>query len=272
VRVYSWIGGDAPGQVAQEAAQRREQGFTAVKMNASAQLAPIATPAATAEIVDRVASVRDVLGPDGDIAIDFHGRVTTPMARRLLAMLEDLQPMFVEEPVLPEHGENLAALAAGTSIPLATGERLYSRHDFRHAFEAGVAVVQPDVAHAGGISEVRRIAAVAEMYDVLVAPHCPLGPIALAACLQVDFGIPNVLIQEQSLGIHYNMGSDLFDYLLNPDVFTFTDGWVSRPTGPGLGVEIDADAVAKASARLLESGQHWRTPTWRHADGSLAEW
>jgi galactonate dehydratase len=272
VRVYSWIGGDVPSQVAEEAARRREQGFGAVKMNGTAQLAPIAAPAAAAEVVERVASVRDVLGPEGDIAVDFHGRVSTPMARRLLSMLEDLQPMFVEEPVLPEHGANLAALVASTSIPLATGERLYSRHEFRHAFEAGVAVVQPDVAHAGGISELRRIAAVAEMYDVSVAPHCPLGPIALAACLQVDFSVPNVLIQEQSLGIHYNVGSDLLDYLVDPDILRFEDGWLARPTRPGLGVEIDGDAVAKASARLVESGVHWRTPVWHHPDGSLAEW
>lgn len=272
VRVYSWIGGDRPGQVADEAARRREEGFSAVKMNASAQMRPIDTPAAANAVVERVAAVRDILGTEGDVAVDFHGRVSTPMARRLLSMLEDLQPMFVEEPVLPEHGRNLASLVASTSVPLATGERLYSRHDFRHAFEAGIAVVQPDVAHAGGISELVRIASAAEMYDVTIAPHCPLGPIALAACLQVDFIAANVLIQEQSLGIHYNVGSDLLDYLVDPSVFSFHEGWVDRPTCPGLGVEIDADAVAKASARLVESGDYWQTPVWHHEDGGLAEW
>lgn len=272
VRVYSWIGGDRPEQVAEEAAKRREEGFTAVKMNASAQMRPIDTPAAANALVDRVAEVRNVLGSEGDIAVDFHGRVSTPMARRLLSMLEELQPMFVEEPVLPEHGRNLASLAAGTSVPLATGERLYSRPEFRYVLEAGVAVVQPDVAHAGGISELLRIAAVAETYDVTIAPHCPLGPIAFAACLQVDFVVPNVLIQEQSLGIHYNVASDLLDYLVDPSVFTFHNGWVERPTGPGLGVEIDAEVVAKTSARLVESGDFWRTPVWHHDDGSLAEW
>lgn len=272
VRVYSWIGGDRPGNVADEAALRREEGFGAVKMNASAQMRPIDTPAAADAVVERVAAVREVLGPECDIAVDFHGRVSTPMARRLLSMLEELQPMFVEEAVLPEHGDNLAALVAGTSVPLATGERLYTRSEFRHVLDAGVAVVQPDVAHAGGISELRRIAAVAEMYDATIAPHCPLGPIALAACLQVDFSVPNVLIQEQSLGIHYNVGSDLLDYMVNPSVFAFRDGWVERPLGPGLGVEIDAEAVAKVSARLVDSGDYWETPIWRHEDGSLAEW
>jgi galactonate dehydratase len=272
VRVYSWIGGDRPGQVAEQAAERRAAGFTAVKMNGSAQLRPIDTAAAANGVVDRVTAVRDVLGDDGDIAVDFHGRVSTPMARRLLGLLEPLQPMFVEEPVLPEHGHILASVVAGTTVPIATGERLYSRADFRHAFEAGIAVAQPDVAHAGGISEVRRIAAVAEMYDVTIAPHCPLGPIALAACLQVDFAAPNVLIQEQSLGIHYNVGSDLLDYLVDPSVFAYHDGWVDRLLRPGLGIEVDGDAVAEASRRLVESGENWRTPIWRHDDGSLAEW
>jgi galactonate dehydratase len=272
VRVYSWIGGDRPSQVAEQAAIRRAEGFTAVKMNGSAQMRPIDSPAAAAEVVDRVAAVREVIGPDCDVAVDFHGRVSTAMARRLLTLLEPLQPMFVEEPVLPEHGANLAALVAGTSVPIATGERLYSRTDFRPAFEAGIAVAQPDIAHAGGISEVRRIAAMAETYDIAMAPHCPLGPIALAACLQVDFAAPNVLIQEQSLGIHYNVGSDLLDYLCDPTVFAYRDGWVDRPTGPGLGIEVDQDAVAAASRRLVESGDHWRTPVWHHDDGSLAEW
>jgi galactonate dehydratase len=272
IRVYSWIGGDSPANAAEAAAQRVDEGFSAVKMNGSAQLGHIASAADVAAVVERVASVREAIGPGRDVAVDFHGRVSTPMARRLLRALEPLEPMFVEEPVLPEHGHNLASLVAGTSVPLATGERLYSRHDFRHALEAGVAVVQPDVAHAGGISEIRRIAAVAEMYDASLAPHCPLGPVALAACLQIDFSVPNALIQEQSMGIHYNVGSDLLDYLLDTTPLTFSGGWAGRPSAPGLGIEVDGKAVAKASATLLEQGDWWRTPVWHHADGSLAEW
>ena len=153
-------------------------------------------------------------------------------------------------------------------MPIATGERLYSRWDFRAVLEAGIAVAQPDVSHAGGISEVRRIAALAEMYGATVAPHCPLGPIALAASLQIDFATPNVLIQEQSLGIHYNVGSDLLDYLVDPTVFNYADGYVARPTAPGLGIEVDAEAVEKAAAM----GHRWRSPVWRHPDGSFAEW
>jgi galactonate dehydratase len=133
---------------------------------------------------------------------------------------------------------------------------------------SGVAVIQPDLSHARGISEVRRIASMAEAFDVAVAPHCPLGPIALAASLQVGVVLPNLLIQEQSLGIHYNAGSDLLDYLLDPSVFAYTDGYVPTLRGPGLGIEIDAAEVERAA----EIGHRWRNPIWRRDDGALAEW
>ena len=163
---------------------------------------------------------------------------------------------------------DLARVCASTSIPIATGERLYSRWDFRPAFAAGIAVAQPDLSHAGGVSECRRIASMAEAFGVAMAPHCPLGPIALAACLQVDFATPNTLIQEMSWGIHYNVGGDLLDYLVDPSVFAVTDGHVARPTGPGLGIEVDEAAVRRAA----EIGHRWRSPAWRLDDGSLAEW
>lgn len=268
VRVYSWIGGDRPTDVAEEAAARRDEGFTAIKMNASAQLRLIDTPEAVHDIVDRVASVRAEVGNGFDIAVDFHGRLTLPMARRVLPLLEEFLPLFVEEPVVPELSDRIGEVVRSTSIPIATGERLYSRWDFKNVLAAGVAVAQPDLSHAGGISEVRRIAAMAEAYDVSLAPHCPLGPIALAACLQVGFATPNLLIQEQSLGIHYNDGSDLLDYLVDPSVFRYEDGHVGLPTAPGLGIEIDEKAVERAA----EQGHRWRNPIWRRDDGSQAEW
>ncbi|TQF02831.1 galactonate dehydratase [Kitasatospora acidiphila] len=268
VRMYAWIGGDSPADVAELAQAQIEAGFTAVKMNGSAQMRPIDTPAQTQAVIDRVAAVREVLGDERDVAIDFHGRMSTAMSRRLLPLLEPFHPMFVEEPVLPEHCRDLRSLVESTSVPLATGERLYSRSDFRDVLATGIAVAQPDVSHAGGISEVRRIASLAEVHDVTMAPHCPLGPIALAASLQLAFAIPNFLIQEQSLGIHYNRGNDLLDYLLDPEPFRFTDGHANRPTGPGLGIDIDEDAVRRAA----ESGHRWRNPVWHHQDGSFAEW
>lgn len=267
-RVYSWIGGDEPEQVADQAREQVEAGFTAVKMNASGRMEPIDTLAATRAVVDRVAAVRDAIGPERDLVVDFHGRVSTAMSRRLLPLLEPLSPLFVEEPSLPEYSRDLARLVQHTTVPIATGERLYSRWDFRDVLTTGVAVVQPDVSHAGGISEVRRIAALAEAYDVSLAPHCPLGPIALAASLQLAFATPNFLIEEQSIGIHYNHGSELLGYLVDPTVFRFADGYAVQPTAPGLGIEIDESEVQ----RVAQAGHRWRNPVWRGADGSFREW
>ncbi|HEY4277638.1 MAG TPA: galactonate dehydratase [Conexibacter sp.] len=268
VRVYTWIGGDEPGEIAEAAAAQRAVGMTAVKMNGSGRLRLIDTPSKTQAAVDRAAAARGALGPDADVAIDFHGRVSTAMAARLLPQLEPFCPLFVEEPVLPEHTGALRRLAACSSVPLAVGERLYSRSDFRPLLDSGIAVVQPDVSHAGGISEVRRIAALAETWDLALAPHCPLGPIALAASLQVDFVAPNFLIQEASLGMHYNGGVELLEYLADTSVFDVVEGHMARPLGPGLGIEIDERAVREASER----GHRWRNPLWRHEDGALAEW
>jgi galactonate dehydratase len=151
---------------------------------------------------------------------------------------------------------------------VARGERLFSRTDFLPVLSAGVAMVQPDLSHAGGISEVRRIASLAEAHDALLAPRCPLRPIALAASLQVAFATPNFLIQEQSIGIHYNTDAELLDYVLDRTLLRFPDGYVARTDAPGLGVRIDEAAVRGADA----VGHRWRPPVWRHEDGSLAEW
>ncbi|MET9018805.1 galactonate dehydratase [Actinopolymorpha sp. NPDC004070] len=268
MRVYGWIGGDRPDVVADAAKNMQDQGFTAIKMNGGGEMRRVDTAAQCLALVDRVAAIREACGPDFDIAIDFHGRFTVAMARRTLPLLEPYLPFFVEEPLVPELTDQIGQICSSTSIPIATGERLYSRWDFKDVLSAGIAIAQPDLSHAGGISEVRRIAAQAEVYDVALAPHCPLGPIALAASLQVDFASPNALIQEQSLGIHYNEGSDLLDYLVDTSVFGFADGYVTRPTKPGLGIEVDEKEVARAA----EVGHRWRTPTFRRDDGSLAEW
>lgn len=152
----------------------------------------------------------------------------------------------------------------GTTLPIATGERLYSRWEFADVIQSGVAVIQPDVSQAGGISELRRIAAMAETYDVTVAPHCPLGPVTLAASLQIDFATPNILIQEQ--GITF-FGEDFLRYVTNPEVFDFHDGHWNRPTGPGLGINVDEEVVA----RMAEIGHDRKQPIWWHTDGSYAE-
>ncbi len=269
IRVYTWIGGDRPAEVGEQAARAVTHGFTAMKMNASGELGYIDCPAAVKAAVARVDAARAAVGDAVDIAVDFHGRVHRAMAVRLAAALEPFGLLFIEEPVLAENNEALGAITAHTTTPIATGERMFTRWDFKRLLRDGhVAVVQPDLSHAGGISEVRRIAAMAEAYDVALAPHCPLGPIALAASLQVDACTPNFLIQEQSLGIHYNRGSDLLDYLADRSVFAYRDGFVDLPARPGLGIEVDETRVRQAAA----TGHCWHNPVWRLADGSVAEW
>ncbi|RII17674.1 D-galactonate dehydratase [Streptomyces sp. YIM 130001] len=268
VQMYAWIAGDEPDQAAEQAHARRQQGFTAVKMNATAAVGALPTAAELDGVVERVGVVNDALGGPGGTAVDFHGRLSPAAARSLCRELEPLRPMFVEEPVVPELSFELPRICSSTTIPIATGERLYSRWDFREVLASGIAVAQPDLSHAGGISECRRIAAAAETYGVTVAPHCPLGPIALAACLQLDLSVPNALVQESSLGIHYNVDGDLLDYLVDPAPFALQDGHIERLTAPGLGVDIDEAAVRRAAER----GHRWRNPVWRGPDGALREW
>ncbi len=269
VRVYAWIGGDDPAEAAASAKTRLEEGYTALKMNATGALDWIDTTGQVQKAAARLSSVREAVGPDVGIGIDFHGRVHRAMAKLLVKELEPFRPMFFEEPVLPENNDALAEIARHTTIPIATGERMFTRWGFKSLLASGlVDIIQPDLSHAGGISEGRKIAAMAEAYDVAVALHCPLGPITLAASLQLDFCTPNAFIQEQSLGIHYNQGSDVLDYLADPAVFHYQDGHVPLMTGPGLGIEINEAKVREMAA----IGHHWRNPIWRHADGSLAEW
>ncbi len=268
IRVYGWVGGDEPSEIQEHIGAQIEAGMTAVKMNASGRMSPIASVAELDGVVRRVAAAREVLGEDRDVAVDFHGRFTLANARRVAPLLEPFRPLFLEEPVIPENSHLIAEFVRSTTAPVSTGERLYSRQEFLPVLQAGIAVAQPDLSHAGGITEVRKIAALAEVYDVQLAPHCPLGPLALAACLQVGFATPNYLIQEQSVGIHYNLGAEVLDYVVDSTPFSFVDGHVERLTAPGLGIEIDEDAVRMADKR----GHAWRTPAWRHPDGSYAEW
>lgn len=269
IRMYSWVGGDRPSAVAQAAKQAVDAGFTAIKMNATEELHYVDSHRKVDDVLANVSAVRDAVGAEIGIALDFHGRVHRPMAKVLLRELDPFKLMFVEEPVLSEHHETLKELSNLFSTPIAVGERLYSRWDCKKILsDGGADILQPDVSHAGGITEVRKIAAMAEAYDVALALHCPLGPIALASCLQLDAVCHNAFIQEQSLGIHYNTSNDLMDYVTDPGVFAYKDGWVSIPQGPGLGIEINEDYVRERSS----IGHRWRNPVWRHEDGSVAEW
>lgn len=269
IRVYSWIGGDRPDDVGNAAKQAAEHGFSAIKMNATPELQMIDSYEKVDQAIARVDAIRKEVGPYMGIGIDFHGRVHKPMAKILIKELEPYRPMFIEEPVLPENNEALKDLAASTHIPIATGERMYSRWDFKKILQEGyVDIIQPDLSHAGGITECHKIASMAEAYDVALAPHCPLGPIALAACLQVDAVSYNAFIQEQSIGIHYNQGNDVLDYLVDPSVFKYEEGYVNLPTKPGLGIDINEEFVREKA----KQGHSWKNPVWRHKDGSIAEW
>jgi galactonate dehydratase len=258
VRVYAHVGGrDADAYV--ESGQRRlAEGFTVLKTSPFPAVRFVESAAFVDAAVARVGALREAVGDEVDIAIDFHGRVSPPMAVRLARALEPLHPMFIEEPCLPENVDALVTVARSTSIPVATGERLFTRWGFREVLEKrAAAILQPDVSHAGGILETRKIAAMAEAYYATIAPHCPLGPIALAACLQVDACTPNFLCQEQvSLGA---------GYLEEP--FAVTDGHITVPTAPGLGVEVDEDALPGHAY----DGGHENPRLW-HDDGSLADW
>jgi len=267
VRSYAWIGGDRPNEIAEAASVRKNQGFTAVKMNATAELDWIGTPKAFDEVISRVEAAQ---AQGMDVGLDFHGRVHRPMAKQLAKVLEPLGLLFIEEPLLSENPEGLREIAGLISTPIALGERLYTRWEFKPVFERGmVDIIQPDLSHAGGILEVRKIAAMAEAYDVALAPHCPLGPLALGACLQIAACTPNHAIQEISLGIHYNTGGhDLLNFCTNKEALTPIDGYLPVPEGSGLGVTIDGAAVREAD----KDRHRWRNPIFRNVDGSFAEW
>ncbi|RQG93549.1 galactonate dehydratase [Natrarchaeobius chitinivorans] len=269
IRVYQWIGGDRVAEIGTEAKQLSDAGYTALKMDASNQMRHLEPPGAVEEITERVGHVRDVIGGEMDIVVDFRGRISKSLAKKVIGALEEFDPLFVEEPLLPENLEYLPDLAARTNVPMATGERLYSRWDFKPLFQrGGIDVIQPDVSHAGGISELVRLAAMAEAHDVAVAPNCPLGPIALAASLQVSAYIPNLLVQDHGFDIYPAPKSAADHYLHDSSVFEFVDGYLSPLDGPGLGLEIDESAVRERSRQDLD----WSNPIWRHEDGSIAEW
>jgi galactonate dehydratase len=270
MRIYSWIGGDNSEELAFGARQRIDNGFTAVKMNVSGQLDSHVSLKKLKEIKKNIQKVRETIGEENDFAIDFHGRVPKSMAKRLMQELEEFSPMFYEEPVLPEFSFYFDRLSSATSIPLAGGERLVGRSQFRDIiYHSSLDVLQPDLSHAGGIWEVKKIAASAEMSGILMAPHCPLGPVSFAAALQFDFCTHNVLIQETSLGIHYNTGEiDLLSYLSNKEDFKIESGFIHRTDKPGLGIEMDEDIIMEMS----KIKHNWSNPVWRNSDGSFTEW
>ena len=254
--------------VSENVQKQLSRGLKAIKFTPADSLEHIDTATELKNIVKRVETVRELVGDEIDICLDFHGRFSMAMSRRVFPLLEPYNLMFIEEPVLPEYTDHFGLVVQSTSIPIATGERLFSRTEFKDVLRSGIAVAQPDLSHAAGISETRRIAAMAETYNVDIAPHCPLGPIALAACLQIDFATPNFLIQEQILGLGKGNTGALMKYLVDFSVFDAPNGYIELMTKPGLGIEVDEKAVREASV----NGHRFRGPEWHHRDGSFAEW
>lgn len=269
MKTYQWVGGDDPRDEIAQIDKLQIEGIDTFKMNGCGALSQIASHRDIDQVMERMHGIRDHFGSAIDFGLDFHGRVSLPMAKVLIKELEQVRPLFVEEPVLPEHWPAYRDLAASTAIPLAAGERAFTRHEFRSILEqGGLSIIQPDLSHAGGITECLKIAAMADAWNVAFAPHCPLGPIALASCLAVDFISPNAILQEQSLGIHYNEGLELTDYAVNKEDFALQEGSISPLPKPGLGVEINKDFVIEQS----KIPHNWKNPIWRHLDGSIADW
>jgi galactonate dehydratase len=258
IRLYAHAGGGTPEAAAASARDRMARGFTALKTGlGQCPVRIIDTMACVEGVVERFAAMREAVGKEVDIAIDFHGEVSPAMAIRLAQALEPYYPLFIEEPCLPENVDTMVTVARSTSVPIATGERLFTKWGFRQVLEKQAAsVLQPDLCHAGGILEGKKIAAMAETYYAAVAPHNPLGPISLAACLQLDACIPNFLLQE-----HTTLGEG---YLKEP--FRLVDGCIPLPTRPGLGIELDDEVMVD------KLGHDWKNPQVWHDDGSVADW
>lgn len=243
---------------------RLADGFDVMKYSVIPPIKPIDNMEMVDKVVERFAAIRERVGKHVDIAVDFHGRVSPAMSIRLLKELEPYYPLFVEEPVLPENVDEMVRVSRSTTIPIAAGERLFTKFGFRELIEkSAVAVVQPDLCHCGGIFEARTIAAMAETYYMQIAPHNPLGPISLAACVQLDAAVPNLLAQEHpGMPNHQDLGVGI---LKAP--FRIENGRITIPDGPGLGIEVDEEHLKE-----LEFDGTWDTPHLFYEDGSLADW
>lgn len=280
VKVYRWAGGNnnAPEAAAEEAMRVVSEGARAIKMNACPPLAAIDTYGGIQAAVARARAVREAVGPEVEIAFDFHGRANVPMARRLAKELEFCRPLFYEEPVRPDYNRWLPEIARLTHVPIATGERMFTTAEFSDVIaRQGAHILQPDLVHVGGIANTAEIAAMAEANGLALAPHCPLSPIAFMACLQVVVQSRAGWILEWSKGIHYNASQATgtvdpwLRYVKAETRGMFevdAEGHLAVPETPGLGVAIDWAEVERAA----EDGVVWRDESMILPDGTQANW
>lgn len=272
VKVYRGItlNDITPESLAAEAKKAKAQGYKLIKASPIEATHYIDSNAHLDLLLRRIFAIREAVGLEVDIAIDFHGRIHKTMAKVLARELDPVKLSFLEEPVLPTNNEALREIAKYTTVPIATGERMYSRWEFKNLLEEGIVdIVQPDLSHAGGISECRRIAAMAEAYDVAFAPHCPLSAIAFAACIQTDAASPNAVFQEQAVNVHdCTRSNEKLRWLKNPETFAYSDGFVRLPQGPGLGIELDEALIEEAE----KTPHNWKNPVFETYDGTPIEW
>lgn len=269
VRIYRWLSGDTPDELVTEAHQAIDDGTTALGLMAHTRPARVRTNSIVSRVLDRLETVHDAVDDRADLAIDFRGRVSTGVARQLIGNLESFNLMFIEEPVHPEYNGNLSELSSTSNTPFATGQRMYSRWDFREVLlEGTVDIVQPAIAHAGGITEVTTIGQMAEAYDVTLMPKCSVGPISFAAAMQVHYAVPNAFLQELHGKFYADPDSQFHSYLHGENFMSFDDGFLTIESGPGLGIEVDEDYVREQARRKTT----WKGPTWHYEDGSVANW
>lgn len=270
VRLYNHLGGGYmktmyesvdPSAFAESALAIKEQGYTALKFMAVPRTEPAEGTRSVRLAAEIVRAIREVVGPDIDLMVDLHARTWPAMAIQYCQALEPYGLLFFEEPCPTEDIEATAQVTRMSRIPIATGERLVGRYQFRDLLEKRAChIIQPDLSHCGGLWEARKIAAMAEAYSIAVAPHNPNGPIATAAAVQFALATPNWIIQE-------SITSDVpwrDEVVRNPIVAR--DGYATIPTGPGLGIEVDEGEAAKHPYREEAEQRYF------HPDGSVADW
>jgi galactonate dehydratase len=266
IRVYAHWGIHGLTDEAQEKALGRLEwlrtmGYTAYKSGPGGTWRAHEPPSVIDSFVKRAYLMRQWVGPDVELAFDFHGKMTPALAIEICHELKGMRPLFVEEPVPQENVDALKLVSDHVPFPIATGERLLTRWGFREVFEKhAVALIQPDGSHVGGITELKKVANMAEVYYMHIMPHCAIGPVAFAACMQVDAVVPNFLMQEQ-------VDACLGDGLLKEN-WQVKDGYIDLPTRPGLGFEIDEKEAEQNIDYTEELGGEFYYPS----DNSVADW
>ena len=236
-------------------------GFRSMKVAPLEATLPVDSSASVRGCADVVAAIREAVGPDVAIAVDVHGRLSPAMSIRLARALEPLDIWFLEEPVLPENVAALADVARATSIPIATGERLFGKWGFREVVERrAAALLQPDVSHCGGILEARLIGALAETCYAGLAPHNPLSPVNTVASAHVAMASPNFVALE------WVVDAPPWTQEVLTQPLAISDGVLELPAGPGLGIELDLEACARHPYRAVDLPALWQ------ADGAVADW